>query len=65
MLTRFHSTRRLILILRFHLKNVFVSRLGVIYCYFWIFRVLGTSWFDWPILFECRSNETGKIVLLL
>jgi len=23
-----------------HLKSVFVSRLGVIYCYSWIFRVL-------------------------
>jgi len=45
MLTQFHSTRRPILMLRFHLKSVFVSRLGNIYCYFWIFRVPGTSWY--------------------
>jgi len=32
MLTRFHSTRRLIFMLRFHRKSVFVSRLDNVYC---------------------------------
>jgi len=43
-----------ILMLRFHLKNVFVSRLGNIYCYSWIFRISGTSWYQ----FYLRVDQT-------
>jgi len=63
-LTRFHSTRRLILILRFHLKSVFVSRLGVIYCYSWIFRVLGTSWQFYLHVDQTRPAKSCSYLIL-
>jgi len=45
MFTRFRGTRWLTLTVRFHLKNVFISRLGNVYRYFlWVFKVSGTSW---------------------
>jgi len=40
MLTRFHRTRRPILMLQFYLKSIFVSRFSNIYYYSLTFRVL-------------------------
>jgi len=61
-LTRFHSTRRPILMLWFHLKNVF--RLTFRY-YLLLFSNIQCPWHVLvPVLFTWGSNETDKIVLL-
>jgi len=61
MFARFRGTRCLTLTVRFHLKSVFISCLGNIYCYFlWVFKVSDTSR---RRSYLRGSYETGEIEL--